>query len=96
MDEKIAIERLVKRVQEYASGREASIARGAETPHIAALLLQKYGNGIIDGVTVVFNSPRAADPISQVLDEEMSKIDPQWREHAKERLAGRPADLVAN
>jgi len=69
---------------------------GAETPRLAALLVQKYGLGVIDAMTTIFGSPMAADPISQVVDDETARIDPLWREHARERWAGRPADVVAH
>jgi len=84
MDEKIAVDALVRRVKDYARGRAQNVSRGAETPHLAALLLQKYGMGVIEAVSVIFDTPRAADPITQVLDQETAKIDPQWREHNKD------------
>ncbi|MGV2886200.1 hypothetical protein [Paenibacillus taichungensis] len=96
MDEKIVIDRLILEVKEYASGRAKDVARGAETPRLAALLLQKYGSGVTKAVSLIFDSPRAADPISKVLDEETAKIDPQWREHNQERWAGRPADITCS
>jgi len=93
VDEKIAIDSLALKVKDYANGRAKDVERGAETPRLAALLLQKYGLGVIDTVSLIFGTPRAADPISHVLDIETAKIDPQWREHNRERWAGRPADL---
>ncbi len=95
MDEQIAIERLVRQVKDYAEGRAKDVARGAETPRLAALLVQKYGRGIADAAALIFDNFRAADPIWEVLDAETAKIDPLWREHDKERWAGRPADVVA-
>lgn len=95
MDEQFAIERLVQQVKEYAAGRAKDVARGAETPRLAALLVQKYGRGVVDAVATVFDSPRAADPVARVVDDEAAKIDPLWREHDRERWAGRPADVVA-
>ncbi|SHI11849.1 hypothetical protein [Pollutimonas bauzanensis] len=76
MNETFAIERLVLQVREYASGRATDVARGAETPKLAALLLQKYGAGVIDAVATIFDSPRVADPINRVVDEETALIDP--------------------
>lgn len=96
MDEQMAIERLVHQVKDYASGRAKDVARGAETPRLAALLVQKYGRGVVDAVAAIFDTPRAADPISKVVDEETAKIDSLWREHDRERWAGRPADVVAH
>lgn len=95
MDEQLVIERLVRQVREYASGRASDVARGAETPRLAALLVQKYGRGVVDAVIAVFDSARAADPIASIVDDETAKIDPLWREHDRERWNGRPADVVS-
>lgn len=96
MNEEIAVERLVQQVKDYANGGAKDVARGAETPRLAALLVQKYGRGVADAVASIFESPRAADPIGKAVDEETAKIDPLWREHNRERCAGRPADVVAH
>lgn len=96
MDEKLAVERLVQQGKDYAAGRASDVARGAETPRLAALLLQKYGRGVVDAVSEIFESPRAADPIGRMLDDEATKIDPHWREHDRERWGGRPADVIAH
>lgn len=94
MNQKYGVERLVLKVRDYAGSRAQDVARGAETPRLAALLLQKYGQGVMDAVATIYDSPRAADAISQALDEETARIDPDWREHNRERWAGRPADVV--
>jgi len=94
MDENIAVDRLVEQVIEYARGRHNDVERGAETPRLAALLLQKYGRGMADAVALIFETPRAADRIVRQVDEETSRIDPAWREHDRERWAARPADIV--
>lgn len=96
MDETLVIERLVQQVQDYANGRAKDVARGAETPRLAGLLLQKYGRGMADAVATIFDNPRVADHIGKALDDETAKIDPHWREHDRERWAGRPADVVAH
>lgn len=93
-EEKIITEKLIKQIRDYANGRKADIARGAETPTLAALLLQKYGFGLADAVNIFYDNLRASDILIQVLDEETSKIDPQWREHNKERWTGQPADII--
>lgn len=95
MNDIISIDKLTQKIKDYARGRSQDVARGAETPRLAALLLQKYGLGLLDAAAVIYDNPRMADPISLVLDEETAKIDPQWREHNQERWAGRPADVVS-
>jgi hypothetical protein len=94
MNAKREVESLVREVREYAAGRASDVARGAETPRLAALLLQKYGLGVAKAVEVIFDNPRVADPIIAVLDEETAKIDLDWREHDRERWAARPADVA--
>lgn len=96
MNEQRAIELLQAQVRDYARQRAKDVARGAETPRLAALLVQKYGKGVVDALAVVFVSARSVDPVMSVVDEEVSRIDPLWQEHNRERWAGRPADVVAN
>jgi hypothetical protein len=93
MEDKIVIDFLIQKVKRYAKGRAECVSRGTETPHLAALLLQKYGLGITDAVSLIYDNPRAADPIYRVVDEEVAKIDPQWREHMRERWERQPADI---
>lgn len=70
------------------------MARGAETPYLAALLVQHFGRGLAEAVTTIFDDNRAADPIGLVMDEVTDKLDPAWREHDKQRWAARPAGIV--
>ncbi len=54
MDQTFTINLLIRQVEEYAAGKIGDVARGSETPRLAALLMQKYGRGIVDAVAVVF------------------------------------------
>ncbi len=94
MDEQTAVALLTEKVREYAQARQQDVARGAERPRLAALLVQKYGRGIVDAVALLYDSPRVADPISRVIDEETAIIDPDWRENDRLRWAAKPADLA--
>jgi hypothetical protein len=94
MNEQTTVELLTAEVREYAALRTRDVARGAETARLAALLVDKYGMGIAKAVSTIFESPRAADPIVRVLDQEKAKIDPTWREHDQARWAARPADVI--
>ncbi len=96
MEQGIVIEKIIYKIKEYAYGKMNDVKRGLETPRLAALLLQKYGCGMVDAVTVFYDTPRAADPIYKILDEETSKIDPEWRMHNKERWESRPVDILTN
>jgi hypothetical protein len=96
MEIRHAVEKLAREVKEFAAGRASDVERGAETPRLAAMLLQQYGRGVVAAVGVIYESPRIADPIQTLLDEETAKIDPLWKEHARERWDGRPADVVVS
>jgi hypothetical protein len=93
MDEQAGVERLVRQVRQYAGGRAKDVERGAETPRLAALLVQKYGRGVADAAAVLLGNPRSADAIFRVVDEETARIDPMWREHDRERWSWKPADV---
>lgn len=95
--EKYALEQLAIRVKDYASVRTKNVARGAETPTLAALLLQQYALGIQDSVAIIFDENRVALDCFRSfvdVDAEIAKIDPQWREHGRDRWKFSPADIV--
>lgn len=96
MDANYVTEELIKNIQQYAKGRASDVKRGAETPRFAALLLQKYGYGILEAVRILDDENRTIDTAKlwKVVDEEVEKIDPQWREHMHKRWEGKPADIT--
>ena len=89
MTEQEIVEAVNAEICQYAEGRRKDVARGAETPELAALLVQKYGYGLLQGVRIVLGRAISND----VLDEEVEKIDPDWREHMHQRWAARPAEI---
>ncbi len=93
MEQEIIIEKITYKLKEYSQGKINDVKRGAETPRLAGLLLQKYGCGLVDAVTVFYDNPRVADSIYKILDEETFKIDPEWKMNNKERWESRPADI---
>lgn len=95
-DKEIIIEKLILKIKEYAKGRKSNVIRGAETPILAALLLQKYGIGIIEATAIIYDSPRITDQLYRILDEEVFQIDPDWEEHGRKRWEKRPANLNFN
>ncbi|MGY4197336.1 hypothetical protein [Bradyrhizobium sp. USDA 4520] len=94
MTETDAIERLVAKIQDYARGRTSDVARGAETPRLAALLVQKYGCGLVDATGVILDSDKSGSRLQAIVDEETTRIDADWRENARRRWAARPADIT--
>lgn len=93
MENAFIVEKMIQQIRQHAKDRAKSVTRGAETPHLAGLLLQKYGQGVIDTINELYSTPRASDEIYKVLDEETAKIDPEWKIHNKQRWSGHPADI---
>lgn len=94
MNQTFIEEELVNKIKEYAKGRTRCVEMGLETPKFAALLLQKYGYGIADAGYVLRDNGIDISCLYKIVDEEVGKIDSNWREHAKERWEGKPADIV--
>lgn len=76
-------------ITEYARMRKNDVARGLESPHFAALLVEKYASGVIDVAKVLFDARYLFD----LMDGEIEKIDPDFRQHTKERYSSF-ADIV--
>ena len=95
MDEQFTVEKLIDLVRDYAKSRGKDVARGAETSRLAALLVQKYGRGVVDAVATMFDNPSSTHSVLKIVDEETARLDPLWKEHDRERWAGRPSDVVA-
>lgn len=57
-----AVELLVHLVDEYAAGKFSDVARGAETPRLAGLLMQKYGRGVVQRSCLIHHVQRTRSP----------------------------------
>ena len=44
---------LKQKIEEYAANRLKDVKRGAETAHLAGLIVQKYGYGMADAGTYI-------------------------------------------
>lgn len=92
----IVLERCLGEIQEYANGQKSDIKRGAETPRLAALLLEKFVYGMAkgfkqfeDGETIAI-----ANDLIVLGDKLCLEIDPDFKQNRKARWDARPADLV--
>jgi hypothetical protein len=94
IEEGIAISLLLEKVREYAAGRQSDVRSGLETPYFAALLFQKFAYGVIEAAAILFDDRRATDSIAGFADEEVMRIDREWRKHEQYRHAARPADIL--
>lgn len=84
-------------IEKYANGRKKDIARGAETPRLAALMVEKYALGAIKALEIVAHSfDRAIPQLPKSLDAVILEICPEFRTETKARYEAKPADLAYN
>ncbi len=80
---------LLTEIRSYADGRMSDVSRGAETPELAAVLLEKFGWGMARAVQIIgVDSSLMAE-----VDRLAREIDPDFETHRATRWAARPASL---
>jgi hypothetical protein len=84
-------ERLLRELRSYAEGRKKDVDRGAETPALAALLVEKYAWGLATAVKLL---EFPAQNITAEADKLVAEIDPYFSENKRKRWAGRPAGIT--
>jgi len=85
-----AIERdIISDINLYAQGRISDVARGAESSELAALLVDKYCEGVSKALRIVGLDSRARSEGDRLVRE----IDPDFDAHRKARFDARPAAL---
>lgn len=86
---------LTDRFVEYARQRGRNVARGLETGELAALLVQKYAEGLLMALNEIYDpAPRVLDGLRATMDECVAQLDPDWRENGRRRYRSRPARLA--
>ncbi|WP_321967207.1 hypothetical protein [Burkholderia cepacia] len=85
-----AIERAaIEEIRRYAAGRRENVERGAETRCLAALLVEKYGDGIVKAFEIAgFDTALRTE-----IDHAVREIDPKFEEHRKIRWEAQPAGI---
>lgn len=83
--------RLIAAVKDYAEGRKSDIARGAETPALASLMIEKYGYGLMKAADVL--GVAESNLLTAEVDRLVADIDPQHRKHQQYRWGSSPAGL---
>jgi len=84
-------QRLIEEFRGYAHSRKNDVARGAETPELAALLVEKYGHGMVKAAQLLDFDPGS---LMGEVDRLVAEIDPEVLANRKERWAARPAGLI--
>ena len=87
--------RISEEIRGYAASRKKDVARGAETPELAALLVEKYGSGLAKAagfVADLLDAP-ASDLLTDV-NRLVLEIDPKAAENRDRRWQARPVGLT--
>ena len=80
---------LLAEVRSEAESRRSSVARGAETPELAATLFDKFGWGMSRAAHII----GIANSLQQEVVRLVREIDPGFESHRTARWAARPASL---
>jgi hypothetical protein len=80
---------LLAEVRAEAESRRNSVARGAETPELAATLFDKFGWGMSKAAHII----GIVDSLQREVDRLVREIDPEFEAHRVARWAARPASL---
>jgi hypothetical protein len=85
---------LIEEIQRYAGNRAQDVARGAETPALAALMVEKFGEGLVKAGYLL--GLERADELKHEIDRLVREIDVQYPTHLQYRFEARPAGLAIN
>lgn len=91
------LEKCSRDLAEYAEGRQIEVNKGRETPELAALLVQKYGYGmlaVLNHLSEVEDGPRIGGDLN--VDGAVASINPDWRESDKRRWESKTVGLLLN
>ena len=85
---------LIEEIQRYAGNRAQDVTRGAETPALAALMVEKFGEGLVKAGYLL--GVERADGLKHEIDRLVREIDVQYPKHLQCRFEARPAGLAIN
>lgn len=90
-------ERVVAELRNYAASRKNNVSHGMESPELAALLVEKYGEGLVKALHIAENLLDVpASRLQAEVDRLVLEIDPDAEENRKKRWASRPAGVSAS
>lgn len=75
--------RLIAAIREFAQGCKADVERGAETPGLASLMVEKYGYGLMKAADVL--AVEDSHLLTAEVDRLVAEIDPQHCKHQQYR-----------
>jgi|SRR6187402_811330 hypothetical protein len=85
---------LIDEIQRYACARIHDVQRGAETPALAALMVEKFGEGLMKAGYLL--KVERIDALTQEIDRLVREIDARYPTHLQYRFEARPAGLAIN
>jgi hypothetical protein len=85
---------LIEGIQRYAGKRVHDVTRGAETPALAALMVEKFGEGLMKAGYLL--GVERADALRHEIDRLVREIDSDYPAHLQCRFEARPAGLAIN
>jgi hypothetical protein len=88
------IKALIVEIQRYAENRRGDVARGAETPALAALMVEKFGEGIAKATQLL--GMDGCGELGREIDRLVREVDPHYPTHLQYRFEARPAGLAIN
>lgn len=91
---KFLIDRCKRELADYASGRKAEVDKGRETPEFAALLVQKFGNGMLAVLKHLADVEDTPSVGALDVDEAVASINPEWAAADQRRWAANRVGLV--
>jgi hypothetical protein len=91
MNSEMVLESFINALKEYSSGRLDAVRKGLESMELSALLLEKYGYGIIKAAQILEISD--SNRLYKELDKLLLSIDPNVKENRKKRYSTAPTEL---
>ena len=85
---------LIEEIRRYAGNRAQDVTRGAETPALAALMVEKFGEGLVKAGYLL--GLECSDELKHEIDRLVREIDVKYPTHLQYRFEARPAGLAIN
>ncbi|MEN9848691.1 MAG: hypothetical protein RL368_1431 [Pseudomonadota bacterium] len=92
---RVLFELATEEIRNYGYKRASDVKRGAETPALAALLVEKYGQGIAKVLQLIeeLDDERSVFSLLPIIQEEALRLDPQFLSNRTARWGARPAGI---
>lgn len=86
------VQKLIANFCDFAAKKKKNVADGLETPALAALQVEMYGNGLSEAACIL--SSLDSSQLMIGVDHLVKDIDPEYAKHRQERWDSRLAGLM--